>query len=1355
MSPLRLAPSVICALWTAVGIAAPSVSLDLGGTWQTINLDRPAFPPADAEGWYEVDVIAPVGARPGLCQRRAFTIPPEFAGQRLFLRFEGVKYTATVRCNGAEVGGHMGGYEPFECEITHVARVGAENVVEVLVGSRHELCADPEALRGLTSARDDIESLGDHVLYPVGSHDTMGIWAPVSLEARPEVYVEDVYIVPSFREKTLTVETTVRNLSAQSARFAVRGDVLRGDDRLLSIPPIAGEVAGQQATVVRAVTPWADPPLWWPDDPVLLHLQADLEIDGRLADRRTERFGFREFWAEGPTFVLNGIPLHLRANSCHPLGYTREVAAQTYDILREGNINAFRLHAQPWGKAWYDVADETGMLIQHETAVWCLARAYALADERFWSNFAEHIRAQIRLHRNRPSVISWSLENEMLHVGGSRVPETEQRLADLATVAREVDASRLIYYSGDEDPMGAADVIGLHYPHNFPRNRLWPNSCWWLNTPKVVEGWPRREWLWSREKPLFIGEYLWQPSSTPDPYSLFYGDEAYTDLTRHRYLAKALSWRFQIEAHRAEGLSGGCPWNIFEGGRPIADSPMYQATSLAYRPQAALIREWDSVFFPGQTITRSVTFINDVLRPARLTASWFCLMDGRESSRGGVELDMQPAQIIPRTVELTAPGAPQEAAFEIVFTLAEDGEEVFRETRLCSVVPPEPLPGADWSRVALYDPSGDTAARLRDLGAEPQVAASLQDLPEGVACLVIGENAFAPPEGADAPVIGLEEMPGDVVQAFAQAGGHVIVLAQQHLPEWLPARLLENGSTFAFVRRPQHPLVAGGAPEDFQLWGPDHIVSRRDMARPERGSAQVIVDAGGAGLDRALLMEVPAGRGSYVLCQLPLVERLGAAPVARRTLMRLLDHALRGPQEPPRALIVLSENPRLAASLRAMGVRVVESTDHPDAAWALVDGDLPAGLQLRDEMFAFVERGGFVWLHGPSEEYLEALGLSSDAVTWTRTGTAPIRALPASGLGEGLRTEDLYWLADTRPRRHANWALTPEVANHVLRPRLAAQEAVSIPADDFDNSEVRITRRAPEGIWISTSDSITATVDIPAAGAYVIGVLAGGTPLGDIFPAYSVTVGDVPVGGFMATGREPSLHTVSGTLPAGRHVLRITFTNDAHDPPEDRNALVAGASIAPALPLPDDITPLTEPAALYTIRRGAGSFLVDGINWSDPGQNAPRAIRLISTLLGNAGVDMPIVARGLTVPFTGFSLDPDAIHVRIDGQGLYLGDTAWAEGPVTFARGGRYALILEARGTEALGEFPEIEFSVDGEVIGAQHLQAPGWQDVVFVADVTQGERTLRIRFTNDYYDPALHLDRNLWVRRLAIAPEK
>ena len=147
-----------------------------------------------------------------------------------------------------------------------------------------------------------------------------------------------------------------------------------------------------------------------------------------------------------------------------------------------------------------------------------------------------------------------------------------------------------------------------------------------------------------------------------------------------------------------------------------------------------------------------------------------------------------------------------------------------------------------------------------------------------------------------------------------------------------------------------------------------------------------------------------------------------------------------------------------------------------------------------------------------------------------------------------------------------------------------------------DRPAVQQLRRRPEqlehdrarAVTVADQDVIDPRLDEPVDGGVdLLGLKPAGLLV--VLPV-GVGLGDLHLGGFMATGREPSLHTVSGELPAGRHELRVSFVNDASNPPnEDRNGLVAGAQFAPALPMPNDLLPLTDPPALYVIRHVTGN----------------------------------------------------------------------------------------------------------------------------------------------------------------------
>ena len=190
----------------------------------------------------------------------------------------------------------------------------------------------------------------------------------------------------------------------------------------------------------------------------------------------------------------------------------------------------------------------------------------------------------------------YSIENEIMLCGGERVSTTEKNLGDLGRYVKSLDPTRPIMFEGDDDPDGAADVINLHYPYEFPAHVDYPNFADWLDGPAVLETYPRRIWEWSRAKPLYMGEFLWMFQQSSSGYTGLLGDSAYEDDANRR--AKALAWGYQIEAYRKAGLAGIDPWTLWESG--AFPNVLYDVVKEAYEPNAAFVDEYDSRFFSGQ-----------------------------------------------------------------------------------------------------------------------------------------------------------------------------------------------------------------------------------------------------------------------------------------------------------------------------------------------------------------------------------------------------------------------------------------------------------------------------------------------------------------------------------------------------------------------------------------------------------------------------------------------------------------------------------------------------------------------------------------------------------------------------------
>ena len=208
----------------------------------------------------------------------------------------------------------------------------------------------------------------------------------------------------------------------------------------------------------------------------------------------------------------------------------------------------------------------------------------------------------------------------------------------MGRLVKRCDPTRPIYYESDGDPGGVADVIGMHYPHEYPDFTCWPNEAYWLDRPMA----PRvgmflngeKTFRWPQPKPLYIGEFLWVPSTDPSWNTVFFGDRAYIDYHRYQNLAKAEAWKMQILGYRHEGVGGISPWTMIEGGPLDPSNPLYQAHRYAYQHLAAYCHNYDRRFYDGTNVERQVEVYNDILEPSKLTLAWTLDAEGQHGRPG-------------------------------------------------------------------------------------------------------------------------------------------------------------------------------------------------------------------------------------------------------------------------------------------------------------------------------------------------------------------------------------------------------------------------------------------------------------------------------------------------------------------------------------------------------------------------------------------------------------------------------------------------------------------------------------------------------------------------------------------------
>ncbi|MCD6507589.1 hypothetical protein J7M22_13315 [Candidatus Poribacteria bacterium] len=1331
--------------------------LSLDGRWLICYSNSTGIPP-DNSRWSEIILPATVRSRPErfIWFKRSFELPRIRRGRRVYLHFGGVKYVSKVFLNGREVGGHFGGWEPFEIDITSSVRKD-ENLIAVRV----------QDVRGVLNrelpykqGRAMFEGQKNIIMAPVGSRTMdVGIWQNVYISIRHPQFIDDVFIKTSVRRRQIEVELTIKNDSDQSANGKVRCRILDQGEEVLRLEGDLRPMEAKSSIKKVLVKRWENPKLWSPLSPYLYTMRVELLQDGEVVDTRDERFGFREFWIDGIYFVLNGKRIKFLATAGHPpANSTRKDAENLFRAIKSANCVAMRLHANLWPEWWYEVADEMGILLVEESAIWCFAKEYALSKPEFWENARKHLAGMVRRDKNHPSVVIYSVENEILHTGGTRVRDCEEKLAELGRFLKVIDPTRPIMYDGDEDPGGVADIINLHYPHEFPQWNLYPNTCYWLEKRVKVSGYPRKEWRWSRLKPLYIGEFLWSPGRTPDPFTLFVGDEAYRDFNAGRAKAKAMAWLMQIQGYRALDVAGMCPWTLLESGR--FPNVQYDAVKYAYEPNAAFIKEYDSRFFEKEEIERTIYLYNDTYRSAKLKLKWE-LWDGRRRvDSGSRKFQMDPADKIVTRITLHMPKYRYPGLshpLRLVIKVEEKGEILFRDIKNYRLFPRKPRPIGNRFKVAVYDRGGDLAKFLRESGFDVVEIGEPWEGEIPASVCVIGAHMLDLFSTPSVPTVGARSDPGGRLREFVRRGGVLVVLEQNLYPSnMFPVSLTDYACTIAFKRADPGGLFLGIGDDDFKFWRGDNIVAGKMIAKPNHGSFRTIVDSGGSGgLIHAGVIEVPMGRGRYLLSQLLIGGKLQSEPIAGRFLLNLVDYACRTAAQPsPRHVLALIGR-RLSRDLERIDLKYKLVKDIPlpqDYPLLMVDGPELGGLSDKLEgMRSYIRRGGTLILHAIEPKSMKVVNrLLPRGLVLQKSKAVPVLIEEKDDLIAGLSNQELYWLGPHTGDWRSRTPLDPGIIDYIPAEPLPPLEKCDVIEAERMKPESKFGLTITQnGMHMYAASSISAEYEFPKEGRYILGIFAGGTPVEGVYPEVTIYLDGERIAGIMLTHGEEDIYYVSIRAPQGRHTLSFAFTNDAYAPErgEDRNLFLDKVAIAPLKEI--GLKEILNPSALVRIKNDRGMIIIDQINWHGKTGSSDKAARYLSTLMTNLRAEFRDTTSGVIIDAASMEPQPNIKLFKRVGRGVRFGTNGYVTCRVNFASTDSYIFEITARGTKAEGVYPAIKLSLDEKSIGEGNLQGEGWQTLRYKADVKRGVHRIKIEFTNDLWRPPE--DRNLEVLQMRI----
>ena len=507
--------------------------------------------------------------------RRTLVVP---AGTgRAELLFDGAMASPKVYVNGELAGGWEYGYNAFRVDITpYVHRDGSANDLEV-------------RLENLEESNRWYPGAGIYrpVTLVTTGRDAFDLWG-LCVRTYPKRGSDGDYIVEVSQE--------LAGNPGEWPGCEMTFDILDAQGRVVA----NGSSGVTGVGTFKAVATLHNPQLWSPESPYLYRVVTRLHRDGQVVDEQGTRFGVRTIkFSREHGFQLNGVTRKFRGVCLHhdlgPLGaaVNKTALIRQIKMMKEMGADAIRTsHNMP--STWQmEVCDSLGMMVMAESFdSWSdpkVRNGYNRLWDEWWRRDIVNL---IRNHRNHPSIVMWSVGNE---IPEQWKPEGTERYKRLIELCHRLDPTRPVT-CGMDQPDGdlasgfaqAADVPGYNYrvqryEETFPKlpqgfllgsetastvstrghyvfpdtcatNKVWPDGqcsgydteyCWWSNLPDD-------DWRLQDDLPWTIGEFVWTGYDylgEPTPYdaywpsrSSFFGIVDLAGLPKDRYWLYRSHW---------------------------------------------------------------------------------------------------------------------------------------------------------------------------------------------------------------------------------------------------------------------------------------------------------------------------------------------------------------------------------------------------------------------------------------------------------------------------------------------------------------------------------------------------------------------------------------------------------------------------------------------------------------------------------------------------------------------------------------------------------------------------------------------------------------------------------------------
>lgn len=444
-------------------------------TWERVGLPHsfsiPYFRTPDfyvGYGWY----------------RKHLVIDQKWLEKRILLEFDGVFQVAEVYLNGKKVGEHTGGYTGFHIDVSDHVKAG-ENILAVRVNNLWNPAIAPRAGEHVFSGgiyRDVYLTVTDRLAFTCNG---VGVTTPVVNQQEGVVAVQ-AEVINNYKEK--------RSFEVLAELTDMNGKKLAEAKTKYSMS------AGSVENILLTFPKISNPRLWSPESPERYEVKLSIRERGKTLDRYTVFLGFRTLeWSADKGFSLNGKHYYLHGVNVHQdqAGWgdavTQAAIRRDIQLMKDAGFNMIRGSHYPHHPYFAEVCDELGMFFLSENCLWGIG---GFKQEGYWDSSTyptnekdiagfeasahQCLEEMIRINRNHPSILAWSLSNEPFFTASGTLEPVKKLLSSLVAHSKQSDPTRLVMIGGAQ--RGNIDKLGDIAGYNGDGATLFQNP----GIPNVV-----------------------------------------------------------------------------------------------------------------------------------------------------------------------------------------------------------------------------------------------------------------------------------------------------------------------------------------------------------------------------------------------------------------------------------------------------------------------------------------------------------------------------------------------------------------------------------------------------------------------------------------------------------------------------------------------------------------------------------------------------------------------------------------------------------------------------------------------------------------------------------------------------